>query len=387
MSKKSSQIRLNKFIAENTGVSRREADELISSRRVEIKEDRGLRIEDRKIAVLGQQISDRDQVFIDGKPMKNRAEHITIILNKPVGYLSSRRSQGGLPAPRQGQHCIYVLKCSDGSFYIGQTNNYKQRLIDHNKGKGAQWVKSHLPFEPIHWEVFKTREESVRREHNLKTGFGRKWLKREYEKGCLAATRQAGDKTVYNLLPTKYRSLKTAGRLDKDSSGLMILSSDGDLIQHLTHPRYQKTKVYEVELDKPLQPLHQQMISDIGIDLPDGKSKFQIEKYRFSGEDSEHLTTNRSSMELTERQGPPQPQFDKTGAGMGMSSGSDRLNSDACEESFTENHYLVTMHEGRNRQIRRTLSALGYDVTKLHRITLGNYSLDNLEPGEYRLVN
>jgi len=263
-------MRLNKFIAENTGVSRREADEMISSGKVTINGE---------TAVLGRQVSETDEVSVDGKPVKNRGGHVTIILNKPVGVLSSRRSQGG-------------------------------------------------------------------------------------------------DKTVYDLLPTEYKSLKTAGRLDKDSSGLIILSSDGDLIQQLTHPKYEKTKVYQVELDKPLQPLHQQMISDIGIDLPDGKSKFQIEKYRFSGEDSEHLTTNRSSMELTERQG-PRPK------GMGMSSGSDRLNSDACEESFTENRYLVTMHEGRNRQIRRTFDALGYTVVKLHRTSLGKYTLGELKPGKF----
>jgi len=271
MSKKSSQIRLNKFIAENTGVSRREADELISSRRVEIKEDRGLRIEDRKIAVLGQQISDRDQVFIDGKPMKNRAEHITIILNKPVGYLSSRRSQGG-------------------------------------------------------------------------------------------------DKTVYDLLPTEYKSLKTAGRLDKDSSGLMILSSDGDLIQHLTHPRYQKTKVYEVELDKPLQPLHQQMISEIGIDLPDGKSRLRLDRIQ----NIDDGLWNSTEIRIKNNSSPK------------IQRSSIIHNPDS---KFTRHSWRVTMHEGRNRQIRRTLSALGYDVTKLHRITLGKYSLDNLKPAEFKIVD
>jgi hypothetical protein len=50
-----------------------------------------------------------------------------------------------------------------------------------------------LPIEPIHWEVFKTRDEVMKREHDLKTGFGQKWLKREYAAGRLqAAARQAG---------------------------------------------------------------------------------------------------------------------------------------------------------------------------------------------------
>ena len=50
-----------------------------------------------------------------------------------------------------------------------------------------------MPIEPIHWEIFSSREEAVKREQDLKTGFGRKWLKREYDAGRLAATsRQAG---------------------------------------------------------------------------------------------------------------------------------------------------------------------------------------------------
>lgn len=218
-------MRLNKYIAEKTGISRRQADELIEQGKVMV---------DDVAAKIGQQISPDDNVFINGEKINGQVAHKTILLNKPVGYLSSRRSQGG-------------------------------------------------------------------------------------------------DPTVYDLLPDKFRSLKTAGRLDKDSSGLMILSSDGDLIQQLTHPRFSKTKIYEIEIDKPLEPLHQQMISDIGIDLPDGKSQMTLEK-------------------------------------------------------FAPTRFRVTMNEGRNRQIRRTFAALGYTVTKLHRTNLGTYSLNGLKSSEYREV-
>jgi len=235
-------VRLNKFIAERTGVSRREADELISTQRVEIREDRGSTIDDRKIAVLGQRVGGDTQVFIDGRLIQNNVVHTTILLNKPVGYLSSRRSQGGLP-------------------------------------------------------------------------------------------------TVYDLLPPEYKTLKTAGRLDRDSSGLMLLSTDGDLIQKLTHPRYVKTKVYKIELDRPLEPLHQQMISDIGINLPDGKSQISLQRL------SDHAT-NRPS----------------------------------------DSSWLATMHEGRNRQIRRTFAALGYTVTRLHRISFGPYALDGLDVGQWKIA-
>lgn len=118
-----------------------------------------------------------------------------------------------LPAPRpsSGEFCIYVLKCADDSFYIGQTNDFERRLKQH-ENKEVSWTAIRLPVEPIHWETFSTKKEAVKREKDLKTGFGRKWLKREYKKNSLAAaSRQAGawineDKTKigYEINFTKY---------------------------------------------------------------------------------------------------------------------------------------------------------------------------------------
>ena len=92
-----------------------------------------------------------------------------------------------------------------------------------------------------------------------------------------------------------------------------------------------------MNLDKPLEPLHHQMIVDYGISLTDGLSKFQLEKIKDSP---------------------------KT--------------------------WKVSMSEGRNRQIRRTFQALGYKVTKLHRTGFGPYSLNDLKSGtyeEFKLTN
>lgn len=123
-------------------------------------------------------------------------EKTTIIQEDHIQLLS--RDDLPAPRPRSGEFCIYVLKCSDDSFYIGQTDNLEKRLNEHHESRGAEWTRSHLPFELIHWEIFKTREEAVKREQDLKTGFGRKWLKRGYEKGGLSAARQAGG-TVKNI--------------------------------------------------------------------------------------------------------------------------------------------------------------------------------------------
>lgn len=95
-----------------------------------------------------------------------------------------------LPAPRPGKWFIYALECEDGSIYIGQTHDIERRWKDHASGRGAEWTKKHLPKCLVHWEVFESLESAVAREQELKTGFGRKWLKREYAAG---RTRQAGE--------------------------------------------------------------------------------------------------------------------------------------------------------------------------------------------------
>lgn len=139
-----------------------------------------------------------------------------------------------------------------------------------------------------------------------------------------------GSQTVYDLLPAEYHSLKPVGRLDKDSSGLLLMTNDGELANRLTHPRYAKEKVYEVTLDKTLAG---EVIQSIraGIQLEDGPSALQLKPLDASGR-----------------------------------------------------RWQVTMSEGRNRQIRRTFGACGYKVKALKRVRLGPYSLNRLTDGAYR---
>jgi 23S rRNA pseudouridine2605 synthase len=148
--------------------------------------------------------------------------------------------------------------------------------------------------------------------------------------GYVVSRNGQGSNTIYDLLPAKYHKLKPVGRLDKDSSGLLVITDDGLLAQRLSHPSLEKIKIYDIELNKSLVPLHHQMINDYGIKLADGVSKLSLEK------------------------------LDKQGR-----------------------NYRVTMHEGRNRQIRRTFEALNYRVAKLHRIAFGEYRLHGLETAKY----
>ena len=219
-------MRLNKFIAHATGISRREADELIRTGNVVVNG---------KAPDLGCDVNpDDDTVTVNNQLVKLPTEHTTIMLNKPVGYVCSRNAQA------------------------------------------------------------------------------------------------KGVKTIYELLPDQYKTLKTVGRLDKDSTGLILLTDDGDLAHQLTHPSFAKAKEYIVELDHALAPLHQQMISDFGINLDDGPSQLLLE----------------------------------------------RLNNERTK-------FNITMHEGRNRQIRRTFAALGYQVKSLHRTTFGPYTLGDLASGKW----
>ena len=201
---------------------------------------------------------------------------------------------------------------------------------------------------------------------------------------------QARDaKTLYELLPPKLQKLKTVGRLDRDSSGLILLTDDGDFAFSMTHPKFAKMKIYEVELDKPLEPLHQQMISDFGIDLPDGKSKLILEKIgsvdpQPSPESSnfpDNLTTNFSSSVSTNLfpHGAPEKNSSKLYSENWSDEGK-------VGGRIGNAHWRVIMHEGRNRQIRRTFAALGYTVKKLHRTDFGDYHLNDLPAGQYLCI-
>lgn len=217
-------MRINAYLARATAISRRKADVLISAGRVKI---------DGKVATIGATVENgKSEVELDNHKISLPTSHTTIMLNKPAGYVVSRRGQGS--------------------------------------------------------------------------------------------------KTIFVLLPSNLRQLKPIGRLDKNSSGLLLLTDDGQLIQTLSHPKNVKLKAYDVSLDRPLSEKDANAIN-AGIKLEDGLS---------------HLKLLNISQKRT------------------------RLN--------------LTMSEGRNRQIRRTFAQLGYVVTKLHRYEFAGYKLNDLKTGSWR---
>ena len=147
--------------------------------------------------------------------------------------------------------------------------------------------------------------------------------------GYVCSRKGQGAYTVYSLLPLHLHHLDIAGRLDKDSSGLVVLTNDGTLTHSLTHPSQNKIKEYIISLNKPLSEQDEKAIIN-GVQLDDGVSRLSL-----------HATTK------------------------------------------IRDTFVVRMSEGRNRQIRRTFSQLGYTVKTLHRQTVADYHLGNLKQGSF----
>ncbi len=219
-------MRINKWIAGQTGYGRRTVDRYIEEGKITVNG---------AVATMGQTVDGTEIITLNGRTIDTRqAESVTILLHKPRGYVCSREGQGS--------------------------------------------------------------------------------------------------KTVYDLLPEKYRDFKLAGRLDRDSSGLLILSNDGDVIQQLTHPTLHKQKTYIITTRRPLSESDVKAIQK-GVDIGDERpSQFEITPYN-----------NQERM------------------------------------------YKAVLLEGRNRQIRRTMEAVGNQVITLHRTQIGDYSIGNLKPIEYKL--
>ena len=217
-------MRINRFVASASALSRRAADTALLAGRVMING---------RTAKLGDQITPGDTIELDGERLNLPDTHTYLMLNKPVGYVSSRNRQGS-------------------------------------------------------------------------------------------------DPTIYELLPETAHKLRLVGRLDRDSSGLMLLSDDGDFINRYTHPKADKQKIYELTLSRPLDPNHRLRL-ETGIMLNDGPSRVRVKK--------------------------------ATGA-----------------------HVTVAISEGRNRQLRRMFGALGYSLIRLHRTQVGPYELHGLGSGAWKEV-
>jgi len=134
--------------------------------------------------------------------------------------------------------------------------------------------------------------------------------------------------TVVELVPRETRVIPV-GRLDADTTGALLLTNDGPLAHRLAHPRYGVEKVYEVDVE-----------GDPGADV---------------------LRRLREGVELE-----------------------DGVTAPARARRVAPNKIELAIHEGRNRQVRRMLDAVGHPVRRLHRSAYAGLTLEELEPGRWR---
>ncbi len=141
-----------------------------------------------------------------------------------------------------------------------------------------------------------------------------------------------GRRTVVELVPSEPRVVP-AGRLDADTTGALLLTNDGDLAHRLAHPRYGVPKVYEVEVE--------------------------------GSPSSEDLTQLRTGVALDD--GPTAPAQVRV-----------------LERSARTSRIELTLHEGRNRQVKRMCEAVGHPVRRLHRVRYADLGVEGLDPGAWR---
>lgn len=223
-------MRINKYLAASGIASRRECDKLISDGKVTVNG---------KIAVLGTEINDGDEVFVNGKAVGLKKNEY-YILNKPKGYICS---------------------------------------VSDDKGR----------------------------------------------------------KTVLDLMPSNVGRIYPIGRLDYDSEGLLILTTDGQLAQHLTHPSNAVPKTYLVKIEGTVTEAALNPIRS-GIEIDGG------------------YITKKCKAHIVE-----------------------------TNKDYTKIH--VTLTEGKNREIRKMFNAIGKEVTLLKRIKIGELNLSGLDRGAYRKLN
>jgi len=146
---------------------------------------------------------------------------------------------------------------------------------------------------------------------------------------------EKGRKTIYDILPEEVHNLKPVGRLDKDSTGLLILTNDGELINQLTHPSLKIPKIYRVVAEGKVTSANLQTMAD-GIEIEKGQIAY-------------------AEARIADFEG---------------------------KNTVLE----IVLYQGLNRQIRKMLDFLGHKVISLKRLTCANIDLLGLKRGQFKYL-
>ena len=146
---------------------------------------------------------------------------------------------------------------------------------------------------------------------------------------------EKGRKTIYDILPEEVQHLKPVGRLDKNSTGLLILTNDGDFINELTHPSIKIPKVYRVVAEGRLN-INDLQTMEKGMEIEKGQTAFAL--------------------------------------------------ADIVEFENKNTVLEMVLYQGLNRQIRKMLDILGHPVIYLKRISIGPIDLKGLKKGQFKYL-
>lgn len=150
---------------------------------------------------------------------------------------------------------------------------------------------------------------------------------------------EKGRKTIYDILPKEYHHLNPVGRLDKDSTGLLIMTNDGNLQYELTHPSIKVAKTYIVKVEGILKDNELQKLSD-GIEIENDKKEKKIAYCDW----------------------------------------------EIIEQNKTDTLFEIILYQGLNRQIRKMFEFLGHNVINLKRIRHANIELTGLKKGRIKQI-
>lgn len=150
-----------------------------------------------------------------------------------------------------------------------------------------------------------------------------------------SADDEKGRKIIYDLLSPELHNLKPVGRLDKDSSGLIILTNDGDLLNELTHPSIKVPKRYVVSVKGKMHLHHLEKMAQ-GLEIEPGKTAY--------------------------------------------------ADSAILESDANRTVLQITLYQGLNRQIRKMLELLGFEVTSLKRVQHATIDVEGLSKGQYKPI-
>lgn len=150
---------------------------------------------------------------------------------------------------------------------------------------------------------------------------------------------EKGRKTIYDVIPPELKHLKPVGRLDRESTGLIIMTNDGELINEMTHPSVKVPKIYLVTVNGKLTP-----------------------------EDGEKMY---NGLEI------------ETDTGEKRTAYAEVMPIELANKAST---VQVTLYQGINRQIRKMFAKLGFEVTSLKRVQHGTITLEGMKKGQIKII-